>query len=197
MVVPAPFRSDAAVVVAPVRGPVLVVRGTRASGGRLGQGVAAAEHEAAQQRPQQDDGDDQVDDLGQGRAPQPADLAVAELEGPPQLLLGPGAEDDGDDRRHHREAVAAHGEAEQADDEQDHQVDGAGVDRVGAERGEEQDAGVQVGPRGAQQPGPERGQRQVEDQQQRVADEQAGDQRPDEVALALEQQRARAGCRSW
>ena len=32
--------------------------------------------------------------------------------------------------------------------------------------------------------------RQVQDQQQQVADEQAGDQRPDQVALALQQQRA-------
>src|SRR5215217_3058322 len=133
--------------------------------------MPVAEQEPAEQRPEQDDGDDEVDELGQGGAPEPADLAVRQLEGPAQLQLGPGAEDDGDDGRQHRQAVAAHGEAEQANDQQDDQVNGAGVDRVGADRGEEQDAGVQVRPRGLQQLGPDRSKGQVEDEQQRVADE--------------------------
>ena len=47
------------------------------------------------------------------------------------------------------------------------------------------------GPRGAQQLGPQRRQRQIQHQQQEVADEQARDQRPDQQRLLLEQRRTR------
>ena len=64
------------------------------------------------------------------------------------------------------------------------------VDAVGTERGEEQDAGVELGPRDLQQLGPQRRQRQVDHQQQGVADQQAGEQRPDQVGLVGHQRRA-------
>ena len=49
--------------------------------------------------------------------------------------------------------------------------------------------GVQLRPRDVQQLGPHRGQRQVEHQQHRVADEQARDEPPHQLRAGLEQQR--------
>ncbi len=60
-----------------------------------------------------------------------------------------------------------------------------------AERGDDEDAAVEPGPRDRQQLDPEADERQVEHQQHRVADVQAGDHAPHQRRFVFEQQRAR------
>ena len=60
-----------------------------------------------------------------------------------ELRFGERAEDQADHRRRDREAPAPHREAEQAEDVQRQQVDHRLVQAVGAQRREDQDAGVE------------------------------------------------------
>src|SRR3546814_18258976 len=69
-------------------------------------------------------------------------------------------------------------------------VDHGVVERVGAQGREDQDAGIEQRPRNRQNPHPDAGHRQVQDQQHEVADIEAGDQAPDQVRLVGEQERA-------
>jgi hypothetical protein len=103
------------------------------------------------------------------------------------LLLDARAQDDAEDQRQDRKAETPHHEAQRAERQQEHQVKRLQVHRVGAQGGEEQDAGVQVRARDLQELRPHRCQRQVDQQQQQVADEEAGDQRPHQGALAREE----------
>ena len=119
----------------------------------------------------------------------PLTLAVADLQRLAELLLGERAEDHADDAGEDRQAVATHHEAERADGQQQEEVERVGVGRVGAEAGEEEDPGVEVRAGDPQQLRPERRERQVQHQQHGVADEEAGDQAPDQLGLVVEQLR--------
>ena len=144
-------------------------------------------HQLENQRHQQQYRHQHVDDDRDRLGEQAGPVAAAQLQGLPQLTLDARAEDHADDQRQHRQPESAHHQAQQAEHQQQRQIQRLHIDCERTQRGEEQDARVQVGPRGAKQLGPQRCQRQVEHQQQEVADEQAGDQRPDQQRLLLEQ----------
>ena len=118
-------------------------------------------------------------------------IALADRQRATELRLRQRSEDQADHGRRDREAPAPHHEAEQAEDIERRQIDDRLMQAVGAERGEHQDARVQQRPRDHQHLHPQADQRQVQDQQQDVADVHAGDQAPHQRALRLEQQRAR------
>ena len=107
-----------------------------------------------------------------------------------ELLLGQGPEDQADHAGCDRHIEHTHAEAQNADDPQNDQVGHVVVQRVGAHRGEHEDAGIEPGLGDVQQLHPDAGHGQVEHQQQHVADVEAGDQAPDQVGAAVEQQRA-------
>src|SRR3546814_20664819 len=69
-------------------------------------------------------------------------------------------------------------------------VDHGVVERVGAQGREDQDAGIEQRPRNRQNPHPDAGHRQVQDQQHEVAGIEAGDQATDQVWLVGDQERA-------
>ena len=117
-------------------------------------------------------------------------VALADRQRAAELLLGQRPQDQADHAGRHRHVEHAHAEAQDADDPQDDQVDHVVVQRVGAHGREHEDAGIEPGPGDVQQLHPDAGHGQVEHQQQHVADVEAGDQAPDQVGVALEQQRA-------
>ena len=121
---------------------------------------------------------------------QPADVAVGQVESLAHLHLHERPEDDAEDQRQHRDAEPPDREADPAEDQQQGEVERVLVDAVGTQRGEEDDAGVELRPRDLQQPRPQRRQRQVDHEQQGVADEQARQERPDELGLVGHQGRA-------
>jgi hypothetical protein len=82
---------------------------------------------------------------------------------------------------------APHQHTQQADAVQQEQVEGALAHAVGAHRGEDQDAGIQLGLGDLQQLDPQAHQRQVQHQQHHVADVQRGDQRPHQRRRGAEQ----------
>src|SRR3546814_3081128 len=64
------------------------------------------------------------------------------------------SEDDADDQRQYRQGEAAHHETDQTEDQQQEHDERLLVCRIGTQGREEQDSGVEVGPRDAEQLGP-------------------------------------------
>ena len=118
-------------------------------------------------------------------------VALADRQRAAELRLGERPEDQTDDAGRHGHAQHAHAEADHADQVEQDQVDDVVVQRVGAERREHQDAGIELRPRDGQHLHPQADQRQVEQEQHDVADVEARDQAPDQVRLGGEQQRSR------
>src|SRR5690625_5533216 len=73
-----------------------------------------------------------------------ARVPVGERQRPPQLRLEHRAEDEADDHRRDGVAVAPHEEPEEADEEEDDDVGRGEVHREGTQRGEGDDARVEV-----------------------------------------------------
>ncbi len=121
-------------------------------------------------------------------AEETGDVAAGRLQRSTQVPLEQRAEDGADDERQHRQSEPPHREPEQAERQQQEQVEGLALHGVRTHRGEEEDPRVEVGARDAQELGPGRRERQVEHEEEGVADEQARDEHPDEVGLLGEQE---------
>jgi hypothetical protein len=87
------------------------------------------------------------------------EVALADREGAAELLFGQRAKDEPDHARRYGNVQDAHAEADDADDPQGHEVDHVVVERVGAQRREDQDAGVEPLPGDLEQPHPHPGHR--------------------------------------
>src|SRR5262249_38864114 len=100
-------------------------------------------------------------------------------------------QDHPDDDGGGREVVAPHEVADPADEIEQDQVDRRLGDPISADGGEHENTGIEQRRRDLQELHPDRDQRQVEHEQHDVADEEGGDQAPDQLRLRLQQQRPR------
>ena len=83
-----------------------------------------------------------------------AHIALADGEGAAKLLLGKWTQDQSDDRRRNRIAKSPHQESDDTDQIEHQQIEGRIVERVDAERGEDENARIEQRPRDRQKPDP-------------------------------------------
>jgi ABC-type multidrug transport system fused ATPase/permease subunit len=131
----------------------------------------------------------------QGRRDRPGDedgeVAARDLERLPERLLHERAQDERQDQRRQRHVELLEEIAQDAEGRHHPHVEHLAVDAVGADHAEPQDEGEQDRARDLEDLHPERDQRQVQDQQDDVADAEARDHAPGDRGVVAEQEGAR------
>ena len=116
-------------------------------------------------------------------------IALADGEGAARLGFGERAENQADHGGRDRNIPTAHDESEQTEYIKNNKIDNGLMQAISAKSRENQDPAVKQRPRYRQNLHPDTDERQVEDQQQHVADIQAREQTPHQIALRLKEQR--------
>ncbi|MNV22900.1 hypothetical protein D3C71_1138960 [compost metagenome] len=116
-------------------------------------------------------------------------VAQADLQCAPELALRHRPEDEPDDHRRHWVVPAAHEIAADAECHEHHQLDGGWIRSQRAHHSKHENARIEPWLRHLQQAHPQADKRQVQHQQHQVANEEAGDQPPDEIGVGHEEQR--------
>ena len=114
-----------------------------------------------------------VAEMGTRRTPK---VTLADRESAAKLLFGERAQDHADQHRRNRHVEPPHQEAETADDIQQREIEPRIAQSVCAERGKHQDAGIEQRSRDLEEFYPDAYQRQIEDQENHVADIHAGNE---------------------
>src|SRR6185295_3530040 len=118
-----------------------------------------------------------------GMGYQDREIPLADRYGTPELLLRQRSQDEPDDTGSHRKSEMAHQKSDPSEYQQEVDIEGRVVEAVDAQCREHENSAVEERRRDRQKPHPQADQRQVEHEQHRIADIEAGDQSPHQLAL--------------
>src|SRR5215208_7953311 len=149
-------------------------------------------HEPAHHERSEDDSKScQQESKRNGMGYQNRKIPLADRQRTPQLLLRQRSEEEPDDTGGHGKSEMAHQETDPSEYQQKVDIEGRIIEAVDAQCREHEDSTIEERRRDRQKPHPHTDERQVEHEQHCIADIEAGNQSPHQLALPCEQQRSR------